>query len=73
MTIGIVLDPDHGKMEIQLERVLEEIAIPETGVKRSNVPDGRERWVVQFRLTGRHRREFRSELLLIPQVFAIER
>jgi putative Mg2+ transporter-C (MgtC) family protein len=73
VTIGIVFDPDHGKTEIKLEQVLEEFAIPGSAVKRSNVPDGHELWVVQFRLTGRHRREFLSELLLIPQVFAIER
>jgi putative Mg2+ transporter-C (MgtC) family protein len=73
VTIGIVFDPDHGKTEIKLEQVLEEFAIAESAVKRSNVPDGRELWVVKFRLTGRHRREFLAELLLIPQVFAIER
>jgi putative Mg2+ transporter-C (MgtC) family protein len=72
-TIGIVFDPDHGKTVIKLERVLEEFAIPEAAIKRSGAPDCRERWTVEFRLTDRHRREFLSELLLIPQVFAIER
>ena len=72
-TIRIVFDPDHGKTEIKLERLMEEFAIPQNTVQRSNDPDGRERWVVQFRLTGRHSREFVSELVQIPEVYAIER
>ncbi len=72
-TIRIVFDPDHGKTEIKLERLLEEFAIADSAVQRSNDSDGHERWVVQFRLTGRHTREFLSELILIPQVFAVER
>lgn len=71
--VGLVFDPDHGKTEIKLERLLEEFAIPKNSVHRSNDPDGRHRWVIQFRLTGRHTREFLSELVEVPEVYAIER
>jgi putative Mg2+ transporter-C (MgtC) family protein len=72
-TIGLVFDPDHGKTEIKIERLLEEFAIPKTAVRRGNDPDGRQRWVIQFRLTGRHTRQFLLELVQIPEVYAIER
>ena len=52
---------------------MEEFGIPQNTVQRSNDPDGRERWVAQFRLTGRHTRDFLSELVQIPEVYAIER
>jgi putative Mg2+ transporter-C (MgtC) family protein len=73
MALGIVFDPDRGKTEIKLERVLEEFAIPNNAVQRSYDPDGHERWVVRFRLSGRHMRDFFSELVQIPEVYAIER
>jgi putative Mg2+ transporter-C (MgtC) family protein len=73
MALGIVFDPDHGKTEIKLERVLEEFAIPNNAVQRSYDPDGHERWVVRFRLSGRHMRDFFSELVQIPEVYAIGR
>jgi putative Mg2+ transporter-C (MgtC) family protein len=73
MMVGIVFDPDHGKTEIKLERVLEEFAIATNTIQRSHDPDGHERWVVRFRLAGRHTREFFSELVQIPEVYAIER
>jgi len=73
VTIGLVFDPDRGKTEIKIERVLEDFAIPPTAVRRSDDPDGRQRWVVTFRLTGRHTREFLSELVQMPEVYAIER
>ena len=72
-TIGLVFDPDRGKTEIKIERVLEDFAIPPTAVRRSDDPDGRQRWVVTFRLTGRHTREFLLELVQMPEVYAIER
>src|SRR5215469_2385775 len=72
-TIGLVFDPDRGKTEIKIERVLEDFAIPPTAVRRSDDPDGRQRWVVTFRLTGRHTREFLSGLAQMPEVYAIER
>jgi putative Mg2+ transporter-C (MgtC) family protein len=71
--IRIVFDPDHGKTEIKLERLMEEFTIPPNTVQRSKDSDGRECWVAQFRLTGRHTREFLSELVQIPEVYAIER
>jgi putative Mg2+ transporter-C (MgtC) family protein len=72
-TIGLVVDPDHGKTAIKIERLLDEFAIPKSAVRRSDDPDGRQRWVIQFRLTGRHAREFLLELVQIPEVYAIER
>jgi putative Mg2+ transporter-C (MgtC) family protein len=72
-TIGLVFDPDHGKTEIKIERVLEDFAISPTAVRRSDDPDGRQRWMVTFRLTGRHTREFLLELAQMPEVYAIER
>ena len=72
-TIGLVFDPDHGKTEIKIERVLEDFAIPPSAVRRSDEPEGHQRWMVTFRLTGRHTREFLSELAQMPEVYAIER
>jgi putative Mg2+ transporter-C (MgtC) family protein len=72
-TIRLIFDPDHGKTEIKIERLLDEYAIIKNVVLRSDDPDGRQRWVIQFRLTARHSREFLSELVEIPEVYAIER
>ncbi len=72
-TIGLIFDPDHGKTEIKIERLLEEFAIPDSAVRRSNEPDGRQRWEIKIRLTGRHTREFLLELVQMPEVYAIER
>jgi putative Mg2+ transporter-C (MgtC) family protein len=72
-TIGLVFDPDHGKTEIKIERVLEDFAISPTAVQRSDEADGHKRWVVTFRLTGRHSRDFLLELAQMPEIYAIER
>ncbi|MBV9130954.1 MAG: MgtC/SapB family protein [Verrucomicrobia bacterium] len=72
-TIRLIFNPDHGKTEIKIERLLDEYAISKSVVLRSNDPDGRQRWVIQCRLTARHSCEFLSELVEIPEVYAIER
>ena len=72
-TIRLVFDPDHGKTEIKIERVLEDFAISPTAVQRSDEADGHKRWVVTFRLTGRHSRDFLLELAQMPEIYAIER
>jgi putative Mg2+ transporter-C (MgtC) family protein len=72
-SIGLVFDPDHGKTEIKIEQLLAEFAISHTIVSRSDADDGRWRWLIQFRLTPRHAREFLSELAKMPEVYAIER
>jgi putative Mg2+ transporter-C (MgtC) family protein len=72
-TVGLVFDPDHGKTEIKIEQLLAEFAISHTLVSRNDVADGRERWLIEFRLTARHAREFLSELAKMPEVYAIER
>jgi len=72
-TVKLVFDPDRGKTEIKIERLLDEFAIPKSVVHRSTDPDGRQRWVIQFHLTARHAREFQLELVQIPEVYAIER
>jgi putative Mg2+ transporter-C (MgtC) family protein len=71
--VTIIFDPDHGKSEIKLERLLEEFAISRNAVRQSNDVDGRLRWVIQFRLTERHARELLLGLAEIPQVQSIER
>jgi putative Mg2+ transporter-C (MgtC) family protein len=73
VTIGLVFDPDRGKTEIKIERLLDEFGIPKSAVHRSNEPDGRQRWAIQFRLVGRRAREFLLELAQMPEVYAIER
>ena len=72
-TIGLVFDPYHGKTEIKIEQLLAEFAISHTLVSRSDVADGRQRWLIQFQLTARHAREFLFELAKMPEVYAIER
>jgi putative Mg2+ transporter-C (MgtC) family protein len=72
-TIGLVFDPDHGKTEIKIEQLLAEFAISHTIVNQSDADDGRLRWLIEFRLTPRHAREFLSELAKMPEVYAIER
>jgi putative Mg2+ transporter-C (MgtC) family protein len=72
-TVGLVFDPDHGKTEIKIEQLLAEFAISHTLISRSEVADGRQRWLIQFQLTTRHAREFLSELAKMPEVYAIER
>jgi hypothetical protein len=37
------------------------------------LPDGRQRWLIQFQFTARHAREFLSEVAKMPEVYAIER
>jgi putative Mg2+ transporter-C (MgtC) family protein len=72
-TIGLVFDPYHGKTEIKIEQLLAEFAISHTLVGRSDVADGRQRWLIQFQPTARHAREFLFELAKMPEVYAIER
>jgi putative Mg2+ transporter-C (MgtC) family protein len=72
-TIGLVFDPDHGKTEIKIERLLDEFGISRAAVRRSDAADGRQRWDIPFRLTGRHTRDFLLELVQMPEVYAIER
>ena len=71
--IGLVFDADHGKTEIKIEQLLAEFAVSHTIVSRSDAADGRQRWMIQFRLTARHAREFLFELANMPEVYAIER
>ena len=73
LTIGLVFDPDRGKTEIKIEHLLDGYAILKSVVHRTEEPDGRRRWVIQFRLTPRRAREFLWELVQIPEVYAIER
>jgi len=72
-TIGLVFDPDHGKTEIKIEQLLAEFDVTHTLVSRSDAADGRQRWLIQCRLTARHAREFLSEVAKMPEVYAIER
>ena len=72
-TIGLVFYPDHGKTEIKIEQLFAEFAISHTLVSRSDVADGRQRWLIQFQLTARHAREVLFELAKMPEVYAIER
>jgi hypothetical protein len=71
--ITIVFEPDHGKTEIKLERLLEEFLISRNAVQQTNEADGRVRWVILFRLTERHTREFLWTLATSPEVLSIER
>ena len=71
--ITIVFEPDHGKTEIKLERLLEEFLISRNAVQQTNEADGRVRWVILFRLTERHTREFLLTLVNSPEVLSIER
>lgn len=73
LTIGVVFDPDRGKTEIKIERLLDEYAIAKNIIHRTDEPDGRQRWVIQFRLTARRAREFLLELVQIPEVYSIKR
>ena len=72
-TIGVVFDADHGKTEIKIEQLLAEFAVSHTIVSRSDAADGRQHWLIQFRLTARHAREFLFELAKMPEIYAIER
>jgi hypothetical protein len=71
--ITIDFEPDHGKTEIKLEQLLEEYMISRNAIQESNEVEGRVRWVIQFRLTERHRRELLLGLVDIPEVLSIER
>jgi putative Mg2+ transporter-C (MgtC) family protein len=73
LTIGLVFDPDRGKTEIKIERIMDEYAILKSVVDRTEETHGRQRWVIRFRLTPRRAREFLLELVQIPEVYAIER
>jgi putative Mg2+ transporter-C (MgtC) family protein len=71
-TIAIVLNPDHGKTEIKVERLLAEFSIPTDAVQRSDAGNERERWSIQYRLPERHHHEFLAALADMPEVVAIE-
>jgi putative Mg2+ transporter-C (MgtC) family protein len=73
ITIELVFDPDRGKTEIKIEHLLDAYSIVKRVVHRTDEPDGRQRWVIQFRLTARRAREFLFELVQIPEVYSIER
>ena len=73
LTIGLVFDPNRGKTEIKIERLLDEHAISKTVIHRTDEPDGRQRWVIQVHLTARRAREFLVELVQIPEVYSIDR
>jgi putative Mg2+ transporter-C (MgtC) family protein len=73
LTIGLVFDPNRGKTEIKIERLLDEYAISKTVIHRTDEPDGRQRWVIQFHLTARRAREFLVELVQIPEIYSIDR
>jgi putative Mg2+ transporter-C (MgtC) family protein len=73
LTIGLVFDPNRGKTEIKIERLLDEYAISKNVIHRTDEPDGRQRWVIQFHLTPRRAREFLMELVQIPEVYSIDR
>ncbi len=72
-TIELVFDPNHGKTEIKIERLLNEFLISKSNVHRSDELDDRQRWVIQYRLTGRQAREFLMELVEMPEVYSIKR
>jgi putative Mg2+ transporter-C (MgtC) family protein len=72
-TVCLIFDPNHGKTEIKIECLLNEFLIPKSSVHRSDESDGRQRWAIQYRLTGRQAREFLMQLVQIPEVYSIER
>jgi putative Mg2+ transporter-C (MgtC) family protein len=72
-TVGLVFDPDQGKTEIKIECLLDEFTIPKSRVRRTDEPDGRQRWEIHFRLTARRAREFLMELVKMPEVYKIDR
>jgi putative Mg2+ transporter-C (MgtC) family protein len=73
LNIDLVFDPNRGKTEIKIERLLYEYSISKSVIHRTDEPDGRQRWVIQFHLTARRAREFLVELVQIPEVYSIDR
>ena len=72
-TIGLIVDPDHGKTEIKIEHLLDEFSIPKSAARWTHDSEGRQRWTIQCHLTSRRTHEFLFELIQMPEVHAIER
>jgi putative Mg2+ transporter-C (MgtC) family protein len=71
--VALVFDSDNGKTAIKIESLLNEFGISKAAVRQTDDVNGRERWVIELRLAGRHAREFLFELAQMPEIYAIER
>ncbi len=72
-TIGLIVDPNHGKTEIKIEHLLDEFSIPKSAARQTNDSEGRQRWTIRCHLTARRTHEFMFELIQMPEIYAIER
>ena len=70
--VTLVVDPDHGKTRILIERILVEYDLHYAIREMRTRPDGLVHMVVRFRLALRHWRQLLADLAALPAVREIE-